>query len=287
MKTLGVCANTGKPRVREVLQRIAGCAAELGMALVVDPDTAALEPSLPPTDIAELADAVDAVIALGGDGTLLSVVHSMRGAETPVLGVNIGGLGFLTSVAEREIDDAMQCLAAGRMEVSRSPILKADVTRGDGCGGTYYALNEIVVARGPTSRMIQINVHINGEAVTTYSCDGILVSTPVGSTGYSLSSGGPILVPGTPSLVITLICPHTLGSRPMVVPEDSAIAICPDGGEQDLLVSADGQTGQVLQAEDSVCIRRSRHTARLLHLPGHSFFTLLRQKLHWRGSNIR
>lgn len=287
MKTLGLCANVGKTRAPEVLQRIAARASDLNMRLVVDRQTAALAPDLETAPVEDFAGRVEAVIALGGDGTLLRAIHELRESDIPVMGVNIGGLGFLTSVSEDEIDDAMACLAGDHIVVIPNPIMEATVVRDDQAVATYHALNEVVVARGPTSRMVGLDLHIGGDAVTTYSCDGILVATPVGSTGYSLSSGGPILVPGTPALVITLICPHTLGSRPMVVPDSSEIGISTQTAEQELLLSTDGQAAQPLASGDTVRVRRSEHVARLLHLPGHSFFALLRQKLHWRGSNLR
>ncbi|MCF7855794.1 MAG: NAD(+)/NADH kinase [Candidatus Pacebacteria bacterium] len=287
MKTLGLCANTGKPRAPEVLRRIVSKPGELGMRVIVDAQTSILNPELETVGEKGFAGEVDAVIALGGDGTLLRAIHSLREAGIPVMGVNIGGLGFLTSVSEGEIDQAMECLADDHIEVSTNPIMVADVQRDGVSIDSYHALNEVVVARGPASRMVQLDLHVSGKAVTTYSCDGILVATPVGSTGYSLSSGGPILVPGTPALVITPICPHTLGSRPMVVPESSEIEISTRSAGQELLLATDGQTAQPLRAGDTVRISRSAHSAQLLHLPGHSFYALLRQKLHWRGSSIK
>jgi NAD+ kinase len=287
MKHVGLCANTDKPRAAEVVACIVAACRERDLQIVADPATAAMNADLPAACCRDFRDKVDAVIALGGDGTLLDVVHRLEGVSTPVIGVNIGGLGFLTSVSEDEIAEALDCLVHDRFSLFESRLIACSLLRGGKAVSTRHALNEVVVARGTTSRVIQLAVKVDGHDVTTYSCDGMLVATPIGSTGYSVSAGGPILVPGTPAHVLTPICPHTLGSRPMVIPDHCTIEIIPHVSGQELLVSADGQAGQALQDGDVLLVRRSERAARLIRLPDHSFFELLRQKLHWRGSSVR
>jgi NAD+ kinase len=287
MKTIGLAANASKPHAADLIRRMLPRAQQLGLRVVADPSTAALAPGVAAVPFAQMASAADVVVALGGDGTLLNVVAQLAGAPTPVLGVNIGGLGFLTSVAEDEIESAVACLAAGDYTIDASPLIEACVESAGNRGPAYHGLNEIAVARGSTLRVVHLDLSIDGDRVTTYSCDGILVSTPLGSTGYSLSAGGPILTPRTPAFVISVICPHSLGSRPMVVPDACEIALRTAQGNEELILAADGQAGQRVPPGDAVHIRRSARIARLVRLPGHSYYSVLRQKLNWRGSNVR
>jgi NAD+ kinase len=288
MKTIALCANTEKPRSRAALRLIVSAARRAGLTVTADPATAALAGgrvrSLP---FARLFKAVDAVVSLGGDGTLLTVVSRMHGADAPVLGINVGGLGFLTSVSAEEIERACRCLERDEFTLQSNPMLEATVCAGNHRLAAYHAVNEIAVARGATPRLVHLDVRVDGHLVTTYSCDGILVATPVGSTGYSLSAGGPILPPGTPAWVISVICPHSLGSRPIVVPDDSVITIDPHSATEDLALAADGRSGRRLAPGNTVRIRRSPRAVRLLHLPGHDYYDVLRRKLNWRGSNVR
>lgn len=288
MKTLGLSANASKANAGPLLGRILPLAHRHGLRVVADPATAALAPGLEPLPFDRLFAEADVVMALGGDGTLLSAVAQLGDAATPILGVNIGGLGFLTSVAENEIECAVASLAAGDYSVHRSPLIEARVhSAGGAASAAYSGLNEIAVARGGTLRVVHLDVSIDGDRVTTYSCDGILVATPLGSTGYSLSAGGPILTPNTPAFVISVICPHSLGSRPMVVPDACEITIRTGESGEELVLAADGQAGQRVPPGDTVHVRRSDRAAHLIRLPGHSYYSILRQKLNWRGSNVR
>ena len=285
MRTLGIIANCTKSRAKDVLERISAGAADAGLTLLVDDVTAGLLAGVKGVSPAEMFDRVDAVMALGGDGTLLRVVRELGGRDIPVIGVNIGGLGFLTSVAENELDRAVQCLATDEFNVRVSAIVDGIVERAGREIGTYHALNDIVIARGASSRIITLDVAIDGDEVTSYVCDGLIVSTPSGSTGYSMSAGGPIIVPTTQAFVVSVICPHTLSSRPLVVPDSCGISITAVDTGEDLMLAFDGQTGQTLVRDDRVIVRRSKRSVRLIHLPGHSYFAVLRQKLGWSGSS--
>jgi len=285
MKTLGVVANTTKPRAAEVVKRVRRKAAQLDLSLCGDEATAGLLDSLRGLPLAAMLEEVDAVMALGGDGTMLRAVREFGGADKPVIGVNIGGLGFLTSVAEEELDHALECLATDDFEVVSGTILVATVERNHEEIARYHALNDVVVTRGPASRPITLDVAVGGNPLTSYLCDGLILATPVGSTGHALSAGGPILAPQTPAFVICPICPHTLSSRPLVVPDSSEICMtgCEPGDEK--MLAADGQVGQPLEPEDCVFVRRSKRSARFIRLPGYSYYAVLRQKLHWSGSH--
>lgn len=286
MKTLGLIANTTKKRAPEVVRRIIETAADLDLALCGDKATAELNASLEGLETVAMLERADAVMALGGDGTLLRVVRELESADTPVIGVNIGGLGFLTSVAEDELDRALECLATDDFVVRSRFILNAVVERGDQQMAAYPAVNDIVVTRRMSSRAIALDVAVDGAPVTSYLCDGLIVATPVGSTGHALSAGGPIVAPETPAFVICPICPHTLSSRPLVVPSESEICIAGWTGEEELILAADGQDGQILERGDRVMVRRAARDIRLIHLPGHSYYAVLRQKLHWSGSSL-
>ena len=288
MKTLGVSANASKARAGALLDRILPLARQHGARVIADPQTAALADGIEPVPFDRLFAEADVVMVLGGDGTLLSVVAQLGEATTPILGVNIGGLGFLTSVAENEIECAVASLAAGDYTVHRNPLIEARVHAANGAASpAYTGLNEIAVARGGMLRVVHLDLSIDGDRVTTYSCDGILVATPLGSTGYSLSTGGPILTPDTPAFVISVICPHSLGSRPMVVPDACEITIRTGQSGEELILAADGHAGQRVPPGDMVHVRRSARAAHLIRLPGHSYYSILRQKLNWRGSNVR
>jgi len=286
MKTLGIFANCTKEHAPKVLLRIAEKARARGLTLYADPETGKLLPGVKALPPADLVDAVEAVMALGGDGTMLRAVRQLDGRDKPVIGVNIGGLGFLTSVAEQDLDRAMECLANDTLEYRTHAIAECRVERAGHGVAQYRALNDVVITRGASPRVITLDVSVNNDPVTSYLCDGLIVSTPAGSTGHSLSSGGPILAPGTDAFVISLICPHTLSSRPLVVPDRSEIAVVVADCQGQQTLSVDGQVGQSLSYGDCVKVRRSDRGVRFIHLPGYSYYAVLRQKLHWSGSNV-
>ena len=284
MKRIGILANCGKERAPEVLKALAEMAGKLNLDLVADEDTAPLLHRCRALPIDQLCDEVEAVMALGGDGTMLRAVRALDGRDKPVIGVNIGSLGFLTTVAEDELGQALKCLSTGDFNTSIRAIAEARLVRNNVEIAMYRGLNDIVVRSGPSGRVVTLDVALESEKVTSYICDGLIVSTPTGSTGYSLSAGGPIITPDTSAFVISLICPHTLSSRPLVVPDNIQISIKAARSSGDLRLNVDGQVGQPLGEGDCVKIRRSDKGVRLLHLPGYSYFSVLRQKLHWRGS---
>lgn len=285
LKTLGVIANCTKPRAGEVLKAISRLAGRMDISLYADPVTAKHLGKCRKLELGRKTSVVDAVVALGGDGTMLRVVRHLNGRDIPVIGVNIGGLGFLTSVAEGELRAAMECLAKDRYVESVRAIMDCTVERNGRTRGKYRALNDTVITSGATSRVMTLAVTVNGDRVTSYVCDGIIVSTPTGSTGHSLSAGGPILPPETKATVISVICPHSLSSRPLVVPDSSEIVVELTGSAGSVQATVDGQVGCLLSVGDKVRLVRSSRSVRFIHLPGHSYFNVLRQKLRWSGSS--
>ena len=273
----------GNPRYRDlkaVLEYIGRQAPQRGMTLLA-------EESLGPFWTGELATLssveLDALLTFGGDGTLLRGARLLGGREVPILGVNFGRLGFLTTATREGLDQALDCLVAGRFVIERRQVLQASIRDGSGDRrATQMAVNDVAVHKGGVARVVRINVFINGENVGPYSADGIIVATPTGSTAYSLSAGGPIVVPGVEAILVTPIAAHTLAVRPLVVPATYRIVVEPiQGWADDLLVSFDGQTGTTLAPGESVDVRRADHRVCLVRLGGDGFFRRMRQKLHW------
>lgn len=270
---LGVLARPGHPDLSTVFDRLGAAAAELGFTVFGDDATRAsigAEPLLP------RAAEMDTILTLGGDGTLLAGARLAGPHEIPVLGCNLGDLGFLTAGPVEQLEEMLAQMAAGACLEERR--LALDVRCGD---RGWYALNDAVVHKGGLARLLRVRVWVDGDEVGQYSADGIIISTATGSTAYSLSAGGPILHPGLDALVATPICPHTLAIRPLVVRAESTIAIDILSGMDGSLVTVDGQAGGDLAPGDRVTVRRSPHDVRLLRMPDGNFFTVLRQKLRW------
>lgn len=286
MKRIGLIVNTQRPRAGEVLQRIDSLAEQLGLQLFGGRDLASFGIRYKALSERAMLKKVEGLLAIGGDGTVLRAARALDGVDKPLMGINIGSLGFMTSVSEDEIEPALRSLASNRYVTSLRTMLDAEVRRGGRTVATYRALNDVVIHTGANRKVIHLAVRIGKEDVTTYVCDGLIASTPTGSTGHGLSAGGPILTPDAPVFVVGLICPHTLSSRPLVVADRHEIAIRLSKGESDSIVKADGQVGTKLRTEDVVILRRSRSQVLFIHLPGYQYFAVLRHKLHWKGSTL-
>jgi NAD+ kinase len=286
MKKLGIIANCKKLRAPEVLKRLGEKAHELGLVLFTDKPTSKLLKRCKVVPRNAIFQKADAIVAMGGDGTMLRAVRELDGRNKPVIGVNIGGLGFMTSVAQDDLDRALECLARNKFTESERVIMESVVISGGKRIARYRALNDVVIRSAKSVRILSLDMTIDKQHVTSYACDGLIVSTPTGSTGHSMSAGGPILSPETPAFVISLICPHSLSSRPLVVPDESTISIQVAESDGDVVLSIDGQVGSMLAQGDRIEVKRSGKGVRFIHLPGHSYFAVLRQKLHWRGSSI-
>ncbi len=236
-------------------------------------------------DAAKLAQESDLLLVFGGDGTMLHAARDIDGASTPLLGINIGGLGFLTAVPSRNLPRALDHLWRGEFEYESRALIEA----GGRCNGKQVretALNDIVISRGELSRLIGLEVSVNGELITRYRCDGLIVSSPTGSTAYSLAAGGAIVLPSAEVFALTPICPHALSNRSIMLPLDSTIRVKALNPAPSTIMSVDGEVFAELDAGDEVTVRRSRSVIRLVHLPNSSFLEALRQKLHWRGAYV-
>jgi len=279
---LGVVAKPDARGAADALRTLLGWTVARGLAVVLDKETAALAPetAAPVAGRAELPGQVDAIVVLGGDGTLLSVARSVGDLGLPILGVNLGGLGFLTATTVDEMVPALEAFLAGRLVVEERMMLGARVRRGERCLAELFALNDVVVVKSAMSRIIDLSVAVDDEPATAYRADGLIVSTPTGSTAYSLSAGGPILVPTMDAVVLTPICSHTLTNRPIVLPADVRVAVTLLS-QQDVMATVDGQVGVALRQHDVVEVARAAARVRLVRLPQKSFFSVLRTKLKW------
>jgi NAD+ kinase len=232
-------------------------------------------------DREDLPDLVDVIVVFGGDGTLLSVAKQIRDREAQILGVNLGSLGFLTEVTLDELYPVLECLLEGKHSLDRRSMLKVEAPDGKGSVKTYHALNDAVVSnQGALARIICVRTFVNQEFMARFLADGIIVSTPTGSTAYSLSAGGPIVYPTLDATLITPICPHTLTNRPLVIPAEAEIRVVIESGE-DVMLTVDGQEGLQLKEGDEIHCTRSPHRIELIQPGEKSFFDVLREKLKW------
>jgi len=287
IRRIGLIGNLEKASCAAIVRRAAKLAARAGRQVFCDAQTArlaSLKEGVRP-DARTLAGDVDLLLVFGGDGTILRVAREIAGLGTPILGVNIGGLGFLTGVPSDELADALQLVWRGEFQYESRALIEVNGR----CHGRWVresALNDIVVSRGAVSRLIALDVSVDGESITRYRCDGLIISSPTGSTAYSLAAGGPIVLPAADVFCLTPISPHTLSNRSIIMPLSSAVRIKAINALPATLMSADGQVVAELDAGDEVTIRSSRRSVRLVQLARGSFLGALRRKLHWRGNYL-
>ncbi len=286
MKKIGVVVNTKRPGAGGVLSELREQAGALGFALFTEREDMVEPLGATYLPVAEFGEKVDVALALGGDGTVLYTALALHGSEVPIMGINLGSLGFLTSVSDTEMFQALEAIKAGNCKVSERDVAECRVFQNGDLIGEQRSLNDIVLGWGASSRINTFSLSIDGEEVSSFMCDGMIVSTPTGSTAHSLSAGGPILHPGVGGFGINVICPHTLSSRPLVVPNSSVIEIGVEKAVKELILSIDGQDEFLMKKGGRIEIRRSRHGVKFLQLDNHSYFSVLAQKLHWRGSSL-
>ena len=232
-------------------------------------------------DEERFAASVDLIVVLGGDGTIVSAARLMGDEETPVLGVNYGGLGYLAEFRIEELYAGLETVLAGDFRLDRRVMLTAELFRGDEVITRNRVLNDVVINKSALARIIEIETRLNNQFVNSFRADGLIVSTPTGSTAYNLSAGGPIIYPSMNAIVLTPICPFTLSNRPIVVPDDAEIELIFKTPDEDVALTLDGQVGFPLKAEDHVHIRKSRTTFNLVQPTTRNYFEVLRDKLRW------
>lgn len=286
VRKIALVAKADKPTTQRIVQRAVKLAVAAGLTPITDDDTARLAKLKLPTrkKPAELSRLADLIMVFGGDGTMLHWARNTAGSGTPIFGVNIGGMGFLTAASGKDLAKAIKAVTAGEFTIEPRTLLSA---KGQNGGGKFQlkAMNDILISRGSAPRMIRVEVKVDGEVLTVYRCDGLVISTSTGSTAYSLAAGGAIVAPGAGVISITPICPHTLSNRAVIISQQSTIEVRMLDRKREATLSADGWDGVGLEANSPVVIRRNRQSVKLAWLPDSSFFKTLRQKLQWMGSH--
>lgn len=279
-----------KPHQPEALQTVCGAIewlAQRGIALAGTPDlerdriehqTGCAVESFPPD---QLAANVDLMIVLGGDGTMIATARMLGDCEVPVLGVNYGGLGYLAEFRVEELYTALESILASNYRVDTRVMLAVELLRGAEEVTRNRVLNDVVINKSALARIIEIEAYLNGQFVNSFRADGLIVSTPTGSTAYNLSAGGPVIYPSMNAVVITPICPFTLSNRPIVVPDDAEIELYLKTEEEEVALTLDGQVGFPLQCQDRVRIKKSKATFKLVQPMNRNYFEVLRDKLRW------
>ena len=287
IRRIGIIANSGKASSRPIVRSTVRSILRSGREVFCDTATAKLAglkvPEYP--DARTLTKAVDIILVFGGDGTMLRLAREIDGSQTPLLGINVGALGFLTDVSSTDLSKALHRLWDGAFTLEARAMIEAS---GQGLDRLICstALNDFVIGRGMVSRLIELEVSVDGQILTRYRGDGLIVSTPTGSTAYSLAAGGAVVCPTADVFTLTPICPHTLSSRSVIVSLNSTVAVKIISAKPETLLSADGQSESRLGAGQIINFRRSRNSVCLIHLAGSSFFETLRRKMNWSGSNV-
>jgi NAD+ kinase len=285
-KTIGLVAHTGKPGVADLVNAVAEEFAHYSMSILLEKETAAIAGREDGQTVPELGNATDLLVVVGGDGTILQVAGQLGDNIKPIFGLNVGSLGFLTCANSNAYREAVECIVKDRISFSQRTLLEARVRLGEKQTGKMIALNDAVLSRGELSRLVLVRARVNGEALTEFNADGLIVATPTGSTAYSLSAGGPILDPESGVLVITPICPHVLTNRSIIVAETSIIEIEASDPDYPVFLTLDGRPPIHIERGSTITIRKAKKTLPLAALPDVSFFSVVRQKLKWSGSNV-
>ncbi|HWL54726.1 MAG TPA: NAD(+)/NADH kinase [Chthoniobacteraceae bacterium] len=285
MKTIGLVAHARKPRAAELVQLLADGFATRGVELLMERVTAELI-GREGCSVEELGRRVSMLVVLGGDGSLLRAVHHLGEAICPVFGINLGSLGFLTCVNSLSWQEAVDAICNSRFVLSQRSLLAVEVVRGGESVYQSFALNDAVVGRGRFSRLIKLDTAIDGAILTQYNADGLIVATPTGSTAYSLSAAGPVVLPQSGVFLINPICPHVLTNRTVIVSDESEITVRPEAGQRGIVLTVDGQAPVSIKAGDTIRLTKSSRKLPLAMMPGLSFSEVLRQKLKWSGTAL-
>ncbi len=291
MTTIGVIARPDLAEAGPALHKLVEWLKARRVSALLEEQTAALariRGRVARADAREVAAKADALVVLGGDGTLLRVSHLLARRNVPVLGVNFGSLGFLTEIALDELYPTLSGVLLGQYEFDERRMLHAVAKRDGQADEVADVLNDVVITKASLSRIIELDVHVDGLFVSAFRADGLIVSSPTGSTAYNLAAGGPILHPSLPAIAITPICPHMLTNRPLVVGDKSTIEVrLRPARDVEVHVTFDGQLGFAVAARDSVTVTRSPRSLRLVRAPRRDFFAVLRTKLKWGESTTR
>ena len=277
VKTVGIISKPNVPAAGDMVPRLIEWLTGRGIDVRIDEHTAYYAGDTPGTPRDEVPEGCDLVIVLGGDGTLLSAARAIGRREIPLFPVNLGGLGFLTAITMDELYPDLERAFRGEHRIAKRKFLNSEVLREGRVVATYDALNDAVISKSSIARMIDLDEQF----VCAYKADGLIISTPTGSTAYSLSAGGPIIFPSVPAICMTPICPHMLTNRPVLVPETSVIRVTSHGPDESVYLTIDGQVGLPVREDDTVVCHSSHYSLHLIRPPRMMFFDVLRQKLKW------
>ncbi|HSE94806.1 MAG TPA: NAD(+)/NADH kinase [Methylomirabilota bacterium] len=280
MTRIGVVARGDRPDAREVVRALTQWLTDRGRRVVMDRQTAGLVAS-EGVERRLLPRQVDLIVVLGGDGTLLSVARLVGGLDVPIFGVNLGGLGFLTATTLEALYSTLETVLGGAYAAEERMLLSATVVRAETVRAEYLALNDVVVAKGAVGRLIDLEVRADGQAMTSYRADGLIIATPTGSTAYNLSAAGPILFPTMDAMVLTPICSHALTNRPIALPGSVALEVSLVTDSPEVVLAMDGEAGVPVTAADTLRVRRAEARIRLIRDPQKTYFEVLRTKLKW------
>jgi len=281
IKTVGIFSKPKVPAAVELVPRVVEWLTDRGTEMRCDEDTCVYLGSTGGLRRDDVPEGCDLVIVMGGDGTLLSAARAIAGREIPLFAVNLGGLGFLTAITKEELFPELERAMRGEHRIGKRKLLHVDLIRGGRAVATYEALNDVVITKASIARMIDLETLVDGMFVCAYKADGLIVSTPTGSTAYSLSAGGPIIYPTVAAVCITPICPHTLTNRPVIVNSSSVISVLCRAEDASGFLTIDGQVGEPLHENDRIECSSSQHELHLVRPPQQKFFDVLRQKLKW------
>ncbi len=289
MRKIGIITNLEKDAELRYTRELAECIISMGGQVKLTSEAADIigigESCL---DDDAVTDCSDMVVCLGGDGTFLKAARKIYKKDLPILGINLGNLGFLTEIDKNAVHHAMEHIFRGEYQVEDRMMLEVEIHK-SGCDTVKdVALNDAVISRGAISRILHVKTYINGVFVDSFPGDGLIVSSPTGSTAYSLSAGGPIVEPDTELIIITPICPHILYSRSFITKAESTVtAVVDENFQHNAMVTIDGQEGYEIRGGDSVLIRKSRHSIKLVRINSRNFFNILRTKIYYRGESLR
>ena len=288
IKRIGVVLKAHQPDALKTMCELTIWLAGRGLTLVGGPDTErdSIETqtgcAVAEIDSEKMAATVDLVLVLGGDGTMIATSRMVGDTEVPVLGINFGGLGYLAEFRIAEMYDALESILSGNYRLDKRVMLSVELPgMQTEQSGNQRVLNDVVINKSALARIIEIEAYLNGQFVNSFRADGLIVSTPTGSTAYNLSAGGPVIFPSMNAVVITPICPFTLSNRPIVVPDDAVIELCLKTDNEDVALTLDGQVGFPLKVDDRVVIRKSKTTFNLVQPMNRNYFDVLRDKLRW------
>ncbi len=285
MKNIGIFCKQKLPAGRKILTDLIQWLNKKDCQVIIDKNTASITGQDSPHEWADISARADLIIALGGDGTILSVARSAHAFNVPILAVNQGSLGFLAEVTLPDLYEVLEKVLNGQFECENRMLLNACIWRDKKKVGEFHVLNDVVINKGALARIVNLKVRVNSQYMTSYRADGLIIATPTGSTAYSLSAGGPIIHPSMDSLVLSPICPFTLTNRSIVIPDQSLIQVELTTENENVRVTLDGQEGCDMFQGDILEVKKAETSIKLIQAPDRNYYQILRDKLHW-GSNV-